>query len=68
VHRPGLEGVQCFTQWGYGPTGEELNDRKNDPGEFAKLAREPKYADQLAQLKARLEARRVEAGYDPKWY
>ncbi len=72
ISRSGGESTRTrdwrFTQWGFGRKGEELYDRKNDPGEFTNLAKDPKYADQLAQLKARLEARRVEVGYDPKRY
>jgi iduronate 2-sulfatase len=72
ISRSGGESIRTkdwrFTQWGYGAKGQELYDRKNDPGEFTNLAKDPKYAGQLAQLKARLEEKRTEAGYDPKRY
>ena len=72
ISRSGGESIRTddwrFTHWGFGAKGEELYDRKTDPDEFNNLARDPKYASQLAQLKHRLEAKRVEAGYDPKRY
>ncbi|MFT5468820.1 MAG: iduronate 2-sulfatase [Verrucomicrobiales bacterium] len=72
ISRSGGESIRTedwrFTQWGFGSKGRELFDRKNDPGEFTNLASDPKYAGQLAKLKARLETKRVEAGYDPNRY
>jgi arylsulfatase A-like enzyme len=72
ISRSGGESIRTqdwrFTHWGFGAKGEELFDRKNDPGEFTNLAKDPQYADQLARLKKRLETKRVEAGYDPKRY
>ncbi len=72
ISRNGGESVRTedwrFTHWGYGKRGEELFDRKNDPGEFTNLAGDPRYADQLEKMKALLEAKRVEAGYDAKRY
>lgn len=72
ISRSGGESIRTedwrFTHWGFGEKGEELYDRKNDPGEFTNLATDPKYADQRAALKKRLEAKRVEAGYNPKRY
>ncbi len=72
ISRSGGESIRThdwrFNHWGFGKKGEELYDRKNDPGEFTNLANNPKYADQRAKMKKRLEAKRVEAGYDPKRY
>ena len=72
ISRSGGESIRThewrLTQWGFGTKGRELFDRKNDPGEFTNLAKDPKYADQLAKLKKRLEAKRIEAGYDPERY
>ena len=72
ISRSGGESIRTddwrFTHWGFGAKGEELYDRKADPGEFTNLAKDPKYAEQRAELKARLEAKRKEAGYDPKRY
>ena len=52
----------------FGEKGFELYDRKNDPGEFTNLARDPRHAAQFAKLRSRLEAKRIEAGYDPTRY
>jgi iduronate 2-sulfatase len=72
ISRSGGESIRAadwrFTHWGFGAKGNELYDRKNDPNEFTNLANDPKYADRLNQLKARLETKRIEAGYDPKKY
>jgi iduronate 2-sulfatase len=72
ISRSGGESIRTqdwrFTQWGFGKKGEELYDLKSDPGEFTNLANDSKHGDQRARLKERLEAKRVEAGYDPKRY
>lgn len=72
ISRSGGESVRTknwrFTHWGYGEKGEELFDRKNDPGEFTNLARKPKFAEKLAEMRALLKAKRDEAGYDPVRY
>ncbi|MGI9243398.1 MAG: sulfatase [Verrucomicrobiales bacterium] len=72
ISRSGGESIRTqdwrFTHWGFGGKGTELYDRNNDPGEFTNLANDPKYADQLAELKARLEAKRAAAGFDPERY
>lgn len=72
ISRSGGESIRTddwrYIQWGFGSKGLELYDRKNDPEEFTNLAKDPKYADQLKQLKKRLEAKRIEAGYDPARY
>ena len=70
ISRNGGESIRTadwrFTQWGFGKKGFELYDRKNDPGEFTNLADDPKFAKKLGELKSQLEAKRLEAGYDPK--
>lgn len=67
ISRSGGESIRTddwrFTQWGFGESGLELYDLKNDPGEFTNLAGNPNYAVQLEQLQKRLEAKRNEAGY-----
>lgn len=72
ISRSGGESIRTpdwrYAHWGFGEKGQELYDRKNDPGEFTNLAADPNYADQLAELKKRLEAKRIEAGYDPMRY
>jgi arylsulfatase A-like enzyme len=72
ISRSGGESIRTadwrFTHWGFGEKGEELFDRKNDPGEFTNLAKNPEYAAKRKELKALLEAKRIEAGYDPAKY
>ena len=68
ISRSGGESLRTdewrFTQWGFGERGFELYDRVNDPGEFTNLADNPTYAVQLGTMKARLEKKRLEAGYE----
>ncbi len=70
ISRSGGESIRTndwrFTHWGFGKKGEELYDRKNDPGEFNNLASDPAFAEQKAQLKDLLETKRDAAGFDPK--
>ncbi|MEM7012543.1 MAG: sulfatase [Verrucomicrobiota bacterium] len=72
ISRNGGESIRTddwrFIQWGFGKKGYELYDRKNDPSEFTNLADNSDYADQMAQLKKRLDKKRAEAGYDPARY
>jgi uncharacterized sulfatase len=52
-----------YTEWDGGAQGTELYDEINDPGEVLNLASDPKYADVVKTLKARMPKRpRVEAG------
>jgi arylsulfatase A-like enzyme len=52
-----------YTEWDGGAQGTELYDEINDPGEVLNLASDPKYADVVKTLKARIPKRpRVEAG------
>ena len=72
ISRSGGESIRTtdwrYTQWGFGKKGQELFDRKTDPGEFTNLANHPGHAGKLAEMKQLLERKRVEAGYDPKRY
>lgn len=40
-----------YTEWDEGKQGVELYDHVNDPREFVNLARDPKHADTVAELK-----------------
>ncbi|MFC1552311.1 sulfatase [Candidatus Latescibacterota bacterium] len=67
VSRSGGESLRTdewrYTQWGFGENGCELYDLSNDPGEFTNQAQNPEYAPLLRVMKARLEKKRLEAGY-----
>ena len=43
-----------YTEWGRGKFGVELYDHNNDPHEWHNLASDPKFAKQIAELKALL--------------
>jgi uncharacterized sulfatase len=47
-----------YTEWSDGPEGIELYDHTNDPREYRNLANESAHADQVAEMKRLLEARR----------
>jgi len=44
-----------YTEWGFGKEGEELYDQDKDPKELHNLARDPKYAGVVVQMKALLK-------------
>jgi len=72
ISRNGGESIRShdwrFTHWGFGEKGTELYDLRNDPGEFTNLAGVPGHAEKLKGMRRLLEAKRVEAGYDPGKY
>ncbi|MCP4848571.1 MAG: sulfatase [Verrucomicrobiaceae bacterium] len=72
ISRSGGESIRTpkwrFTHWGYGSKGAELYDLQNDPGEFTNLAKNRRYAEQAANLKALLKKKRIKAGYTPQRY
>lgn len=72
ISRNGGESIRThewrFNHWGFGKKGEELYDLKNDPGEFTNLADDPEHLEIKMKLKKQLQAKRVEAGYDPEKY
>ena len=72
ISRSGGESIRThqwrFTHWGYGSKGAELYDLQKDPGEFTNLAKNRRYAEQVAKLKARLKKKRLKAGYTPQRY
>ena len=67
ISRSGGESLRTdewrFTQWGFGEKGMELYDRRNDPGEFTNLAKNPKYASVRERLEKELHAKRDAAGF-----
>lgn len=67
ISRSGGESIRTkkwrFTHWGFGDKGEELYDLENDPGEFTNLAKKTNYADVLTSMRARLFAKRAQAGF-----
>ena len=68
VSRSGGESIKTakwrFTQWGYGNSGTELYNLKDDPGEFTNQASNPKCASVLKDMKKRLDDKRNAAGYE----
>jgi uncharacterized sulfatase len=44
-----------YTEWDFGNKGTELYDHSTDPQEGQNLAADPKYADTIAELKAKLK-------------
>ena len=72
ISRRGGESIRTrewrYTHWGFGSKGQELFNRKNDPGEFTNLANHPDYTTQRNRLRKWLNAKRREAGYDPERY
>ncbi|HVS20083.1 MAG TPA: sulfatase [Planctomycetota bacterium] len=48
-----------YTEWESGSVGRELYDHQHDPGEFTNLAEDPEHAATVAELAARIAARRA---------
>jgi uncharacterized sulfatase len=46
----------CYTEWDFGRRGVELYDLQSDPGESKNLAKAPKHAAVIAELKKHLRA------------
>ncbi|HSD05762.1 sulfatase/phosphatase domain-containing protein, partial [Flavobacterium sp.] len=44
-----------YTEWDEGKAGVELYDHQNDNDEFTNLAQDPKYAETVKELSARLK-------------
>ena len=44
-----------YTEWAFGEKGSELYDQKNDPKELHNLARLPKYASTVKEMKVLLK-------------
>jgi arylsulfatase A-like enzyme len=44
-----------YTEWDGGQQGLELYDHQQDPGEFTNLAKDPRHADTVKQLSAKLK-------------
>lgn len=67
ISRSGGESLRThqwrFTQWGFGDSGNELYDLKNDPGEFTNQANNPEYAQTLSKMREKLDTKRIQAGY-----
>lgn len=67
ISRSGGESIRTkkwrFTHWGFGDKGEELYDLENDPDEFRNKAKDPLYAAVLKMMRARLFAKREQAGF-----
>ena len=53
-HSVRIEGWR-YTEWGFGESGTELYDEKNDPKELKNLAGNPQYAEIQAKVKALLK-------------
>jgi len=70
ISRSGGESIRThnwrFTHWGFGASGMELYDLRNDPSEFTNLARDSDYSTTLKKLKKKLESKRRDAGYSAK--
>jgi uncharacterized sulfatase len=47
-----------YSEWEDGKRGTELYDEKNDPGEMRNLAKDPKYAKTVAEMRALLQSAR----------